>query len=83
MMLTSTSPALHPQVLWSQRAETVTLVVNLQDAADAKIELTPTALHFAATSGGKAYAFDLDFYKEVSVDVSSLFHSIRWIYLLI
>ena len=68
-MLTSNMPVLHPQVLWSQRSETVTLVVNLQDAADTKIELTPAALHFAATSGGKPYAFDLDFYKEVSVDV--------------
>jgi hypothetical protein len=69
-MTANTTPTLNPQVLWSQRTDTITLVVNLQDVTNETIDLTSKSLEFTGTSADKVYHFKLDFYKDVSVEVS-------------
>ena len=60
---------LTPQVLWSQRSEYVTLVINLQDTLSPSIQLTPKTISFSGTSNDKNYHFDLEFNQEIVVDV--------------
>lgn len=64
------APTLSPQVLWSQRSETLTLVINLVDVTNEKMDLKEKSLDFSATSNGKEYAFKLDFLKEINVQDS-------------
>lgn len=65
-----TQATFNPQVLWSQRQDTVTLVINLQDVQDPKIDLTPKTLDFEATAADKLYQFHFDFLKEINVEES-------------
>ena len=67
-MMTAQNPnTLSPQVLWSQRSETITLVINLVDVSNEKMDLSEKSLDFSATSNGKEYSFKMDFFKEIEV----------------
>ena len=68
--MTATAPTLSPQVLWSQRSETITLVINLVDVSDEKMDLTEKSLDFSASSNGKSYAFKMEFLKDINVEES-------------
>lgn len=68
-MTSGVSGELHPQVLWSQRSDTVTLVINLQDVTGETLDLSPSSLEFQGQSGPKKYHFKLDFCKDILVEV--------------
>eukprot|EP01118_Nematostelium_gracile_P000386 TRINITY_DN1040_c0_g1_i1.p1 TRINITY_DN1040_c0_g1~~TRINITY_DN1040_c0_g1_i1.p1 ORF type:complete len:164 (-),score=59.53 TRINITY_DN1040_c0_g1_i1:73-564(-) len=60
----------NPPVVWAQRKDQVFLSIDLQDVKEPKIELESTKLKFSGTSGGKSYACDLEFFKEIDKEKS-------------
>ncbi|XP_071952455.1 very-long-chain (3R)-3-hydroxyacyl-CoA dehydratase 3-like [Antedon mediterranea] len=66
---------LHPVVFWAQKAETVTLRVDLKDVKDPEIDLTKESLTFKVIGVGAAglnsYQFTLNFYKSVDPEGSA------------
>ncbi|KAJ2785154.1 p23 chaperone protein wos2 [Coemansia interrupta] len=63
-----TSPIRHPVVLWAQREDIIYLTIDLHDAENAEITLTPSSIDFANTTDGDKYAFHLDFFKPIKAD---------------
>ncbi|XP_033107032.1 very-long-chain (3R)-3-hydroxyacyl-CoA dehydratase-like [Anneissia japonica] len=66
---------LHPIVYWAQKAETITLRVDLKDVKDPEIQLTKKSLTFKGVGIGAAglnsYQFTLEFLKEVDPEGSA------------
>nr|CAB3251726.1 very-long-chain (3R)-3-hydroxyacyl-CoA dehydratase 3-like [Phallusia mammillata] len=60
---------LHPNVLWAQRKEIISLKVSVGDVQKPKISLTEKSLTFEAeglgAKGWNIYKFTLDFYDEI------------------
>ena len=81
--MTAETPTLSPQVLWSQRSETITLVINLVDVSNEKMDLKEKTLDFSATSNGKEYSFKIDFLKDIKVEDSKKSVSARSIVLVL
>ncbi|KAI8324186.1 HSP20-like chaperone, partial [Martensiomyces pterosporus] len=60
----------HPDVLWAQREDVVYLTIDLHDAQDAQIDLTPSSIDFKNTTDGSQYAFHLDFFEGIDTEAS-------------
>ncbi|KAK9473448.1 HSP20-like chaperone [Dipodascopsis tothii] len=77
-----------PEVLWAQRSNSVDeaknvifLTLNTPDVAKPEIKLTATSLSFkGASSNGKDYEIELEFFDEIDVDNSTHSHSGRGVY---
>ncbi len=63
--------ALHPSVLWAQRADTVLLTIELNDIQNEKYTLSDKALKFSGQGGaqGSIYELELELYGEVVPEV--------------
>lgn len=57
---------LHPTVLWAQRDDFVWLTVEVPNAENLKVDLSENSLDFECVSDGKAYKFQLEFFKPIS-----------------
>jgi len=54
-----------PTVLWAQRADKITVSIQLSDVQDEKIDVTEDNLTFTGKSGGKDYATTIEFKDKV------------------
>jgi len=77
--------ALHPEVLWAQRAELLYITVNLTDIKEQKIELDKTSLKFKAKGEAeqKDYEFSLEFFDEIDPEKSKQHLTGRGLFFLI
>ena len=54
------APTLSPQVLWSQRSDTLTLVINLVDATNEEMDLKENSLNLKRKIDALEYAIRLE-----------------------
>lgn len=62
----------HPEVKWAQRVDNVYITVQLPDAKNAKVDLTPEGTFtFSANAGAKdqLYELKLELFDKVNVEV--------------
>ena len=56
---------LQPNVLWAQRDDYIWLTVDVPNADDLKVDLSPLSLQFSCRGDGKDYKFELEFFKPI------------------
>jgi len=60
-----------PLVLWAQRADKVTVSIQLSDVTDEQIKLDENSLTFKASSGGKVWETSIEFNSSINPDQST------------